>query len=80
MPELGRIVHYVLPNGTHRPAIIVQAWPDHRVNLQVFLDGNNDVGLGSADRGLLWVTHVHEGEDDGTAVPNSWHWPEREGE
>lgn len=44
----GRIVHFVMPNGKHRPAIIVEAWrnvhgpPDHRVNLVVFLDGLND--------------------------------------
>ena len=49
--SLGRIVHFVLPNGEHRPAIVVRVWPeefpnnpdDHMgLNLQVFLDGTND--------------------------------------
>lgn len=44
----GRIVHYVLPNGEHRPAIIVRAWPSGTgglgyANLQVFTDGLNDI-------------------------------------
>jgi len=49
--SIGRIVHFVLPNGEHRPAIVVRVWPeefpnnpdDHTgLNLQVFLDGTND--------------------------------------
>jgi hypothetical protein len=49
--SIGRIVHFVLPNGEHRPAIVVRVWPeefpnnshDHTgLNLQVFLDGAND--------------------------------------
>lgn len=54
----GRIVHYVLAKhdlskehewsvGKHRPAIIVNSWPDLNrddgySNLLVFLDGSND--------------------------------------
>ena len=50
-PTIGRIVHFVLPNGEHRPAIIVRVWteefPNNPVehtglNLQIFLDGTND--------------------------------------
>lgn len=44
----GRIVHYRLPNGDYRPAIVVNVFgnqpedqPQH-VQLQVFLDGSND--------------------------------------
>jgi len=53
-PTIGRIVHYVLPNGKHRPAIIVEVWPEEfpnnpeektGLNLQVFLDGTNDNAL-----------------------------------
>jgi hypothetical protein len=49
--SIGRLVHFVLPNGEHRPAIVVRVWPDEfpnnteektGVNLQVFLDGTND--------------------------------------
>jgi hypothetical protein len=54
----GRIVHFVMPNGQHRPAIVVQVWrvPDSPgpepilkapengcCNLRVFTDGPNDV-------------------------------------
>ena len=49
-PRIGRIVHYVLANGEHRPATIVRVWPGEfgndevkdGVNLLVFLDGMND--------------------------------------
>ena len=44
----GRIVHFVLESGEHRPAVIVNAWHDGGgttglVNLQVILDGTNDL-------------------------------------
>lgn len=54
----GRIVHFVMPNGKHRPAIVVQVWrvpysdgpepitkaPESGCsNLQVFSDSTNDV-------------------------------------
>ena len=53
VPSVGRIVHYIMPDGrhkgAHRPAIIVQVWNgdapptlEHCVNLQVFTDGAND--------------------------------------
>ncbi len=42
----GRVVHFVLPDGSHRPALIVNAWKGGgeagSVNLLVFLDGTND--------------------------------------
>jgi hypothetical protein len=42
----GRIVHYVMPDGEHRPAIVVKVWdhdgPTGTANLQVFTDGTND--------------------------------------
>lgn len=84
----GRIVHYVLRDkdvpgfengvragGRHRPAIVVNAWPnldrdDGYSNLVVIADGNND---GNEDI-LLWVTSVtySDGHEPGT-----WHWPEK---
>ncbi len=54
----GRIVHFVMPNHEHRPAIVVKVWrvpdsegpepimkaPDNGLcNLTVFVDGLNDV-------------------------------------
>lgn len=50
----GRIVHYVMPDGNHRPAIVVQVW-DHDangpglMNCQVLTDGTNDVPWGAAE-------------------------------
>ena len=40
----GRMVHFVMPNGAHRPAVIVcvQEHGQGIVNLQVFTDGLND--------------------------------------
>lgn len=62
----GRIVHYVMPDGAHRPAIVVQVWrhrgPDDEngevwlvpengvLNLQVFTDGSNDVPYTTAEK------------------------------
>lgn len=41
----GRIVHYVMPDGKHTPAIVVKVWdhtgPNGTSNLQVFTDGSN---------------------------------------
>lgn len=68
----GRIVHYVLPNGKHRPAIVVQVWSTETgmSNLQVFNDGNNDEHTGTAH----WVGSVYYSEEP---KPNTWHYIER---
>lgn len=74
----GRIVHYVMPNEDHRPAIVVRVcpkewgYPDGAVQLQVFTDGSND-GLEYAS-GLFWATSVQYSLD---TVPGTWHWIER---
>jgi hypothetical protein len=71
----GRMVHFVMPNGKHRPAVIVQVWDRWQgtSNLQVFTDGNNDGGWGGG--GLYWATSIMYSED---AKPSTWHWIERE--
>jgi len=84
----GRIVHYVLKNGQHRPAIVVRNWSnpdvpgsDGMVNLSVFTDGSNDSGaLGgdSSAQGFFWATSVHY-SPLGTEQ-NTWHWVERDEE
>ena len=82
----GRIVHYVLSNGEHRPAIVVRDWsnstlgsyPDGTVNLQVFTDGSNDKGAvhgNVSEQGLLWATSVHH--DPAGDVHHTWHWIEK---
>lgn len=80
----GRIVHYVLSNGQHRPAIVVRNWSDPalpgsdgRVNLIVFSDGTNDKGAVSgnaSDQGLFWATSAHY-DPEGTKH-HTWHWIE----
>lgn len=73
-PSVGRIVHYVMPDGpakgAHRPAVVVCAFNVTCVNLQVFVDGIND-GV-EAHQGTLWKSSVCEG-----TCPGSWHWPEK---
>lgn len=73
----GRIVHFVLPNGEHRPAVVVRAWrgpnmPLGCCNLQVFTDGSNDGSEYKA--GIYWATSVEYSEDP---KPYTWHWPEQ---
>lgn len=73
----GRIVHFVMPDGAHRPAIVVNVWQvsgqcEGYVNLQVFTDGAND-GQAFAS-GLLWQTSVCHDTD--TKKPGTWHWIE----
>lgn len=70
----GRIVHFVMPNGQHRPAIIVQVW-DHgsgMSNLQVFMDGNND-GF-PLEQATQWAGSIFYDE---AAAPGTWHFIER---
>jgi len=82
MPGLseGRIVHYVLQDGAHRPAIIVRNWnsPGGCCNMQVFLDGVNDEGIthvatDDARRGMQWCTSILY---SAKPQPGTWHWPE----
>jgi len=82
----GRSVHYVMPDGEHRPAIVVKVWDvtgcEGYCNLQVFTDGSNDLNdknkefIAQEDirAGICWRTSVCYGED---AAPNTWHWIER---
>lgn len=79
-PTVGRIVHYVLPQGRnageHRPGIIVKVWSDTTVQLQVFTDSDKAGSNNDMIANPLWATSVtvdEAGEKSGT-----WHWPERE--
>lgn len=75
----GRIVHVVMLNGEHRPAICVRAWNDTCGNFQVFLDGTNDAATDASreamERGTMWATSVCYSEEKAI---RTWHWPERE--
>lgn len=78
-----------LPNGDHRPAIVVKVWnidtpscPSY-VNLQVITDGSNDLyAFNPEDRrrddvahGHFWATSICF--DDQEKKPGTWHWIER---
>jgi len=75
----GRIVHFVMPDGQHRPAIVVRKWNDYNgcCNLQVFLDGTNDANSKATreqmDTGIMWVTSAEYSDTKGQ---RTWHWPE----
>lgn len=85
----GRIVHFVIKDDVHRPAIVVNNWKNDNqcegyINLTVFTDGSNDLWHfdGPRDekrddevrRGLWWVTSVCHSE---TKEPGTWHWIEK---
>ena len=84
----GRIIHYVLKNGKHRPAIIVQEWDEGGgaiglINVVVFLDGTNDLdrtgdvaefSSAEIERCTAWRTSIHF---SATKEPGTWHWPEK---
>ncbi len=76
----GRMVHFVMADGEHRPAVVVRVWrsqvPERPgyCNLQIFTDGSND-GPGN-ETGIRWETSVFYSE---AKEPRTWHWIEREG-
>lgn len=88
---VGRIVHYVLENGQHRPAIVVRDWQQENglVNLQVFTDGWNDQYASThlvqvGEQKLEGVLKVDQNSIWRTSVhcseemePGTWHWPEK---
>lgn len=84
-PTVGRIVHYTLPNGVVRPAMIVQVWSPGTgcSNLHVHVDGTNDLHHDSdgyrthvtaeeCARGIAWRTSVQCSDEP---KPGYWHWP-----
>lgn len=74
--SVGQMVHYVLPNGECRAAIVVRVWENDMVNLYVLLDGkndsHNDMTLLALD--MLWATSVHHFDEFDTEPPaRTWH-------
>lgn len=86
-PSMGRIVHYVAPEGVTRPAIIIapciERFPGSNYTrdecqLHVYFDGTNDMPW-SPERKMAevpnpWRTSVPY--DENKAV-GTWHWPPR---
>ena len=73
-PTVGRIVHFVLDNGAHRPAVITST-NGGTVNLQIFPDAMNDHLVAPVDR-PYWENAVIQ--DETSKAQHTWHWPERE--
>jgi hypothetical protein len=71
----GRIVHYVMPDGQHRPAILVRCWSEEAgcANLRVFSDGGNDIAANNG-REIDWETSVLHSEGK---EPRTWHFIEK---
>jgi hypothetical protein len=86
----GRIVHYVMPNGKHVPAVITAVWNENGlVNLQAITDGSNSlpysqpekelfenfgIDLEQVKHGHIWRTSRSYSEDP---KADTWHWIER---
>lgn len=92
LPTPGRAVHYVLANGEHRPAEVIQGFDTGRANLRVTLDTAADVlppdwellpatlrrllPLGCTCHPVSQVQVSNVPYDEG-GVPGTWHFPER---
>lgn len=88
----GRIVHFVLPNGECRPAMVLgKPSPDdpNALTMMLFLDWKRDQAMYPFINGapitntsycpILYVADVPYHEPvSGEVVFNTWHWPERE--
>jgi hypothetical protein len=76
-PSVGRIVHYVLPEGRLkgqvRAAMITGVFGT-RCNLSVFLDQSDDVR--GAER-FTPLARAWSADYDEQAQPGTWHWPPR---
>lgn len=78
----GRIVHFVLGNEQHRPAIVVNVFrdangnpPENGVcNLQVFTDSDKDGNYNDALPQVMWETSVLYSDNK---TPYTWHWIEK---
>lgn len=71
---LGSPVHFVMPNGNHRPAIVTEVWAKNfgNVNLTVFHEAERDgICLQGPCVRMLAVFPDPAGE-----AGNTWHWAE----
>lgn len=86
----GRVVHYVMPDGHHRPAVVLHVWGETGLsNLMVLTDGSNDLPYTPDEKtafqnfgmvadevrhGHVWRTSISFSEQP---VPGTWHWIEK---
>lgn len=64
--SVSRMVHFVMPNGQHRPAVVVHVNEDGTPNLQVFTDAIDN------HANVILKQRVQEGTE-----AHTWHWPEQ---
>jgi hypothetical protein len=62
---VSRMLHYIMPGGEHRPAVVVKVNDDGTVNLQVFTD------VSDQQNNIMWKGSVTQGAEVG-----QWHWAE----
>ena len=89
----GRIVHYVLPSGQHRAAIISDARGAVMEEIEMGDGGESGLVVIPGERGdgnvslLVFGSPFDESPigqvpcamfDEETKAPETWHWPERE--
>jgi hypothetical protein len=72
-PSIGRIVHFVVKEGVHRPAVIVTSqdinFDRQMIDVQVFVDPTSDNTI---------PFRRNTPHDEIQKQPGTWHWPERE--
>jgi hypothetical protein len=73
-PSIGRIVVYVLNTGRHRPGIVTDIYASGNVNVQLFLEPEDERSAGP----LMYGAWVQNAPQDETKRLETWHWPERE--
>ena len=71
----GRIVHYIMSDGRHRPAIVVNVMDkvSGSVELQVFLS-KTDYPYEDSKTITAYASY---GPDPETSLLGSWHWIEK---
>ena len=72
-PTIGRTVHCVLDDGTHRPGLVLEIVTETMVHVRVFTLGPV---VDSRPEEFIAVLS----QDEETKRPGTWHWPERVGE
>jgi len=72
----GKMVHVVLENGEHRPAVIVKVWSEETgcSNLQMFTDSPPEANLNDCLPQVKWLTSFVYSEEP---ILNTWHWMEK---
>lgn len=77
---IGRIVHYVVPSGECRPAIVTWVWGKSGCsNMVVFrrLEDDTPPGMFKANETSWRADSVEQVEEHAPHQWHTWHWPDR---